>query len=721
MKEQIQKLFSMTIGRRYKVAGSGFMGMLRVYPMILAFSVLSPISATSEVSSKPVTSDEMAEAEAFDSDAPRTGLTGIWEANLRGADNGSDLPVLDLSVSADESWVIALQGKSLFYVNAADGRYGNLPFAEADAFPTAVAFSPRLDDGNVFLLGFTDGGVFLLELADNQLNNLGSFDAHESMVRGVGISPIGNFLLTAAENGEVRIWDSSTGEVVHDLKGSEGAMVLQAHFSPDGQSVWAALANGEVISWSVDSGEVLHRLAGHDGPVLALDFSADGKTILTGSADETARLWSTKTGEPLARMDCAGPVWAAAFAPADSRLILPREQKWRLALYDSAADPSAARLGILHEASPSRVITSAGGLIVSGDRAGGLIASRLRSSVEPRFFDFRLADEEVRKAESTIRHEIRSGPTLNLLEALNNETEIRERLVLFEVDKTIRNTRDFRLPSNGDELFDLMQMASSYIRAVDYGGAVFREVESGGDLNMSMVLNLMGGGLMNRLMRSPAKTLPLQESSYFQVVHRGEGETQLFGDGSEVDDHRQVWYVDVDPHFFDQVHIIDPLYGRFRVQDPVVPGEQWEVKSITYFSGRPSRVFSGDDWGSSRHRWIQAAFSESLPEQARVRNLRMWAHYASRMGGAASEQTDVLKVHGSFTVLCEGRDSSIGEGTLTGRIHVQAPDGPINGRQLKAVLYLEEPGSGDEESKSVLHTRHEIELITGYTHEALKR
>jgi WD40 repeat protein len=48
--------------------------------------------------------------------------------------------------------------------------------------------------------------------------------------------------------------------------------------------------------WDAESGEMLHELKGHDDAVLSAAFSADGARIVTASGDRTARVWDVSWG-----------------------------------------------------------------------------------------------------------------------------------------------------------------------------------------------------------------------------------------------------------------------------------------------------------------------------------------------------------------------------------------------------------------------------------------
>jgi len=105
----------------------------------------------------------------------------------------------------------------------------------------------------------------------------------------LAFSPNAKQLLSASQDGTVRIWNAATGALLRSLKAGEGG-VLQAQFSPDGTSVAAAGADGTVRIWHLDGGdsEVLY---GHDGPVTSVDFNDDGSQIVSGGKDGTVRVW----------------------------------------------------------------------------------------------------------------------------------------------------------------------------------------------------------------------------------------------------------------------------------------------------------------------------------------------------------------------------------------------------------------------------------------------
>jgi WD40 repeat protein len=75
------------------------------------------------------------------------------------------------------------------------------------------------------------------------------------------------------------VWDTSTGEQLHTLKGHSGG-VTAVQFSPDGSKLASASWDKKVIVWDASTGKQLHTI---DAKTLvsALEFSADGTFLQT--------------------------------------------------------------------------------------------------------------------------------------------------------------------------------------------------------------------------------------------------------------------------------------------------------------------------------------------------------------------------------------------------------------------------------------------------------
>ncbi|PYV15347.1 MAG: hypothetical protein DMG21_15250 [Acidobacteria bacterium] len=112
----------------------------------------------------------------------------------------------------------------------------------------------------------------------------------------------------------------SEHQFVDSLAG-HGASVLSMAFSRDSKQVVTACEDGKVRVFSVPDWKLVRTLEGHTGPVHWAEFSADANWIVSGGEDGTVRVWSTADGKLLETLEEArAPVLSVAFSP-DSRFV----------------------------------------------------------------------------------------------------------------------------------------------------------------------------------------------------------------------------------------------------------------------------------------------------------------------------------------------------------------------------------------------------------------
>ena len=111
-------------------------------------------------------------------------------------------------------------------------------------------------------------------------------------------SPDGQLLAAGAAGGVVGLWDSA-GNALFQFKGHRGAVNGLA-FSSDGRRLLTVagspVAQGEIRIWDTATGEQLLALSGHQGPILSVAVSRDDRWLLTGGQDVVARLWRLEVG-----------------------------------------------------------------------------------------------------------------------------------------------------------------------------------------------------------------------------------------------------------------------------------------------------------------------------------------------------------------------------------------------------------------------------------------
>jgi WD40 repeat protein len=133
------------------------------------------------------------------------------------------------------------------------------------------------------------------------------------------MSPDGHWLLLAQLEGgggaDPVVVDMRTGAFVDALRGPQGTTLCMA-FSRDNQRVVTAGEDGMVRVWSAGGWKILFTLAGHNGTVSWAEFSPDGRWIVSGGYDKTVRVWSAADGALVQTLtEATEPVRTVAFSP----------------------------------------------------------------------------------------------------------------------------------------------------------------------------------------------------------------------------------------------------------------------------------------------------------------------------------------------------------------------------------------------------------------------
>jgi WD40 repeat protein/serine/threonine protein kinase len=205
-------------------------------------------------------------------------------------------------------------------------------------------------------------------------------------INGVAFSPDGERLASAGGDGVVKIWNSTTGAVIHSISAHTDA-VVSVVFHRDGNylasrgadlkvKVWDLTATGQPVFnepcdatrkfgtaytiafsadgrllaagtdrvvkvWDWKSQQLLHSLPGHNFHSIPVAFSGDGR-LATGSFREGMKLWDPETGNLLRTVPAhRHPISALAFSPDNTRLAS--------ASFDRSVKLSDARTGgVLH-------------------------------------------------------------------------------------------------------------------------------------------------------------------------------------------------------------------------------------------------------------------------------------------------------------------------------------------------------------------------------------
>ncbi len=165
-----------------------------------------------------------------------------------------------------------------------DARTGRLIRRLPETGIRSFAFSP---DGKLLASGSFDRTARIWDASTGQLLHVLK---HEGYVYDESFSPDGKSLVTSSQDGAAYVWEVATGQRELLLVDATVA-VNDAAFSPDGSEIATASADRLGRLYLSRNGKLFAPLAGHGKSVGSIGFDSSGRTVVTGSADGTARLW----------------------------------------------------------------------------------------------------------------------------------------------------------------------------------------------------------------------------------------------------------------------------------------------------------------------------------------------------------------------------------------------------------------------------------------------
>gem|GEM_PF-4559856 len=155
---------------------------------------------------------------------------------------------------------------------------------------------------------------------------------HESSVCAAVFSPTENWMMTAAQNGAVHIWDASNGSSLHTWNQQQNVNNQQAGnieqvgdiqyavLSPDGKKIGIMFSNKRVKVIDAKKGVELVKPTEHTGGFMQAVFSSDGTKIATVSGS-TVHVWDAQNGALLLTLPHQGRIGLAIFSPGEDKIL----------------------------------------------------------------------------------------------------------------------------------------------------------------------------------------------------------------------------------------------------------------------------------------------------------------------------------------------------------------------------------------------------------------
>jgi WD40 repeat protein len=155
----------------------------------------------------------------------------------------------------------------------------------------------------------------------SDLNTVKEVIASKEKINYLEISPDGNKMVGAGNEGNLYIWDlkNNFAQTVYKIDNA-GRGLTAAAFAPDGRRI--IVGNTYGLLRIVDTGVVIRELSGHTSAIEHIKFNFAGTFMATASKDFSIRLWEYGKPEmpPMVLSDHDW-VWSVAFTPNDEQLM----------------------------------------------------------------------------------------------------------------------------------------------------------------------------------------------------------------------------------------------------------------------------------------------------------------------------------------------------------------------------------------------------------------
>lgn len=208
--------------------------------------------------------------------------------------------------------------------------------------------------------GGFDGNIRIWNLSTGQW--LRSLQGHHGSVYSVAWDPQSGSLASGSADGSTRIWDVTSGICEHVFELHAGS-VFGLAWSPASGMIAGGTDSGTVYVWTATDRK-LRKIYQHSGAVHSVAWSPDGQSLASASNDGTVRISNlSRESEAKLLVGHEIEVYAVAWSP-DGRLIASSGTDQSIRLWDHA---TGADMGTLrgHERHITDLAFSADGLLLA--------------------------------------------------------------------------------------------------------------------------------------------------------------------------------------------------------------------------------------------------------------------------------------------------------------------------------------------------------------------
>jgi WD40 repeat protein len=182
---------------------------------------------------------------------------------------------------------------------------------------TAIAMS---ESEKFFVSGGEDGEIRLWDIKTREM--VSHLKEHNSRVTGLALCSDHVHALSCSRDRSIFVWDlRQEKHVATNTQRMGGINAVALH--PNNRNMVSVGQERKVTFWELNKADPVRLISpAHDGEAFCIAVSNNGKVLASGGTDDVVKLWDVATGELLAEgVGHSGTVSGLKFSPDDRQLV----------------------------------------------------------------------------------------------------------------------------------------------------------------------------------------------------------------------------------------------------------------------------------------------------------------------------------------------------------------------------------------------------------------
>lgn len=159
---------------------------------------------------------------------------------------------------------------------------------------------------------------------------LKKLNGHRGPVNAVQLR--GNLVVSASGDGIAKLWNLTSGLCIKEFPSKDRGMAC-VEFSPDSRTILAGGNDQVIYQFDTSTGELVREMKGHEGLVRSLHLDSASGRVVSGSYDTSVKAYDMRSGETIVNFTKWTSSWILS-AKADYRRIVATSQDSRAVIMD---------------------------------------------------------------------------------------------------------------------------------------------------------------------------------------------------------------------------------------------------------------------------------------------------------------------------------------------------------------------------------------------------